>query len=947
MKTNPLYFILLLTLLLIAGAAGFILETAPGQAAPGAGPVLSVPASTLAEPNSTVSIPVSFTSNGNTISSIVFSIDYDQAYLAYDNTVPSAWSFNLPANFNGSCIPDTGDPDGELDCFIIYLTVPLQPLPDGVLGTIKLKTANPPTAVNAAVNFSTSSPVYSFGDTSGQSVPGSAVNGVVVISSSPIPSQADLMLDKTASSAQVYASTVFTYTLTVTNNGPDPSGTLTLTDTLPAGVSLLKASSTGFSSCAISGTGGRNLTCTGDSLANGGTATINFRVNAPSTPGTLTNKAGVHGVAADLNLLNNFDQAVTTINPWADLAVSTSCLPDSSNALLLNCTVKVNNLGPSAASTLVLTHTWSGSMGPYQNINGGSCLASGVNLACNFTSLALAGSLQVTFQALAPAMPWPCSTATISAATPDIYLPNNTSTSCTSRVLLPMVMKDYQGVQPSISGVIKDGSSNPIAGVTVSDGAGHSTVTDAAGAYSFQNLTAGTYTITPTKTCYSFAPNQRQVVVAGSVGGVDFTGTAGCTISGKVTKSGGAAVPGVTVSAGAGNPGVTDASGNYTITGLAAGSYSVTPNKACYTFSSALVNVAAPATGINFTGASSCSISGVITKAGTLTPLAGVAVSDGAGHTSITNAQGAYALTGLEAGSTTITPTRGCYAFVPVNRTITVSGQHTDQNFSGTANCAISGKVTNESNVPLPGVTMSIGGGYATTTTLADGSYSFSSLADGSYTVTPFLANTIFSPSSSTVSLPPSITSVNFTVAVQAGCYGGVLNGGFENNSMWVFPPTDHSAGYSQAGDPTKAGSRSLRTGILSAADQVMAFSSAYQSVSIPADATKVNLAFWMYPQTTEQPLSPASALMLNPLAPDAVDTQYVLIQDKIGNNYFLMSIRSNSRSWSQLKFDLLQVVGQFIKGQTIKIWFGTYNDGADGVTAMFVDEVTLEICQP
>jgi hypothetical protein len=31
--------------------------------------------------------------------------------------------------------------------------------------------------------------------------------------------------------------------------------------------------------------------------------------------------------------------------------------------------------------------------------------------------------------------------------------------------------------------------------------------------------------------------------------------------------------------------------------------------------------------------------------------------------------------------------------------------------------------------------------------------------------------------------------------------------------------------------------------------------------------------------------------------------------------------------------------------GKTVKVHFGAYNDGWDGVTAMYVDDVSLEIC--
>lgn len=64
----------------------------------------------------------------------------------------------------------------------------------------------------------------------------------------------------------------------------------------------------------------------------------------------------------------------------------------------------------------------------------------------------------------------------------------------------------------SISGTIKDGSNNPISGVTVtlSGSSSGSTTTNSSGVFTFSNLSAGgSYTLTPSKTNYSFSPSSR------------------------------------------------------------------------------------------------------------------------------------------------------------------------------------------------------------------------------------------------------------------------------------------------------------------------------------------------------------------------------------------------------------------------------------------------------
>jgi hypothetical protein len=146
-----------------------------------AGPQLSIQSNIPADPNSTVVVPVQFTSNGSAIASTVFSIDYDQTWLSFDNSIPNAVDFTVPSNFAGSCSHDASDTDGELDCFIIHPSVPLGALPDGIVLNVTLRTKNPPNTVVAKAGFSLISPPTSFGSTEGQSVPGTTLDGSVQV----------------------------------------------------------------------------------------------------------------------------------------------------------------------------------------------------------------------------------------------------------------------------------------------------------------------------------------------------------------------------------------------------------------------------------------------------------------------------------------------------------------------------------------------------------------------------------------------------------------------------------------------------------------------------------------------------------------------------------------------------------------------------------------------
>ena len=154
----------------------------------------------------------------------------------------------------------------------------------------------------------------------------------------------------------------------------------------------------------------------------------------------------------------------------------------------------------------------------------------------------------------------------------------------------------------SISGTVSGTT-----GVTINlTGASTTSVqTDTAGAFTIPGLASGEYTVTPVKTNYKFTPSSTAVTVSGAnVTGTDFVATSGTplySISGAVT---GAVKYQVLITlTGAGSATTkTDTSGNYTLPNLVAGSYTVTPSLAGYTFSSPLTPTLGPSiSGQNFT----------------------------------------------------------------------------------------------------------------------------------------------------------------------------------------------------------------------------------------------------------------------------------------------------------------------------------------------------------
>jgi uncharacterized repeat protein (TIGR01451 family) len=94
------------------------------------------------------------------------------------------------------------------------------------------------------------------------------------------------------------------YTITVTNGGPAAATFVVVTDTIPAGSTLVSASPS-QGTCS----GSPTVTCSVGNLANGATMTIALTVQAPSTPTTMTNTASVNAAEPDPTPADNTSSA--------------------------------------------------------------------------------------------------------------------------------------------------------------------------------------------------------------------------------------------------------------------------------------------------------------------------------------------------------------------------------------------------------------------------------------------------------------------------------------------------------------------------------------------------------------------------------------------------------------------------------------------------------------
>jgi uncharacterized repeat protein (TIGR01451 family) len=166
----------------------------------------------------------------------------------------------------------------------------------------------------------------------------------------------DLTVTKTHSGNFTQGQSGAAYTITVHNGGGSPtSATVTMVDTLPAGLAATGLSGTGWA-CTLA-----TLTCTrGDALAAGADyPTITLTVNvASSASASVTNTATVSG-GGDVVAGNNVASDPTTIIQVADLTITKSHVGNLAQGQIgAMYTITVSNAGPGPTSgTVTLVDT--------------------------------------------------------------------------------------------------------------------------------------------------------------------------------------------------------------------------------------------------------------------------------------------------------------------------------------------------------------------------------------------------------------------------------------------------------------------------------------------------------------------------------------------------------------------------------------------------------------
>jgi Bacterial Ig domain/Lysyl oxidase len=261
-----------------------------------------------------------------------------------------------------------------------------------------------------------------------------------------------------------------------------------------------------------------------------------------------------------------------------------------------------------------------------------------------------------------------------------------------------------------------------------------------------------------------------EVLPAGGGGGGTFP------LNGAVTPAANGAGSTITVTQGANTiaSATADGSGSYSITGLANGTYTVTPTKSGFTFSPASASVTVNGGGVvaNF------AIVAPLTRAisGSVTPAAvgsgtTVTLSGDASASTTANSAGSYSFTGLQNGSYTVTPSKAGTSFTPANRAITINGSDvTGANFA-VVTYGATGSISPASLGSGSSVTLS-GPVSATVSANSSGSFSFTGLVNGSYSIAPNKAGVNFVPASLQFTINgASQTGLAFTASTNVANY--------------------------------------------------------------------------------------------------------------------------------------------------------------------------------
>ncbi len=285
-------------------------------------------------------------------------------------------------------------------------------------------------AANQATNFTvlvtapTSGTLTNVANVSSPTLDTNILNNTTPPVITTVTPQSDLQIGKTGA-ASVLAVSNLTYTISVTNFGPSSASSVTVTDALPSGVTFVNASGNGANNSGI-------VTWSIAMLNSNQVTNVTVTVTAP-TSGSLTNVASVGPPVNDPNPTNNTTPPViTTVTPQFDLAIVKSGPATVNAATNFTYNISVTNLGPSSASSIIVTDTLPANI-TFVSASGNGATNNGI-VTWNISTLSNNQVTNLTVTVIAPASGSVTNVASVGPPTNDPNPTNNTTPPVTTTV---------------------------------------------------------------------------------------------------------------------------------------------------------------------------------------------------------------------------------------------------------------------------------------------------------------------------------------------------------------------------------------------------------------------------------------------------------------------------------------------------------------------------------
>jgi hypothetical protein len=266
----------------------------------------------------------------------------------------------------------------------------------------------------------------------------------------------------------------------------------------------------------------------------------------------------------------------------------------------------------------------------------------------------------------------------------------------------------------------------------------------------------------------------------------------------------------------------------------------------------------------------------------------------------------------------------------------------------------ISGQIKDAEDLPLAGVVIA-GNKGQTVTTDVSGVYRMP-VVEGEQKIAASKSGYDFEPAIAELNIDKEMNNLNFT-AIKAdataptGCQNLLLNSDFEGAAGWTISPAKNPSilttqYYWSLSHSMLSG---VPIGSINPFPHEFTTGEFWQPTTlvIPATATYVKLKMFLLPTSTDfwgyHIAEQAAMDAAKTNAPDASESQYGHIRDATNTTTLRQLFKwfpIDSFFWLYREYDLRE-----FRGQTISVLFGAANDGWDGNTALYVDNVILEVC--